>query len=119
MLDIENGQVRIKLIGDWSITGVTNQLKSLTEHLAKLPSASAAATDAKCAVKSPSEIDMGEIDAFDACGCQLLTVFLRHLRLLGYTPQLVNTPAELADHIITLGFAHEFDNIMDAAKGHA
>ncbi|ABB31321.1 hypothetical protein GeomeDRAFT_2357 [Geobacter metallireducens RCH3] len=105
------GTLTIRLTGDWSMTGVTQQLLPLTEHLAALSGV------------HPQQvqpvIDMAEVALFDACGCQLLTILLRHLRLLGFSPVLANIPAELRGSIELLGFGHEFETMLDVTRGHA
>ncbi|RNC69824.1 MAG: STAS domain-containing protein [Desulfuromonadales bacterium] len=109
-------KLTIKLCGDWSMTGVTHQLLPLTEHLATL---SRALPQQSGAEVTQTVIDLAEVALFDACGCQLLTVLLRHLKLLGFTPVLANIPDELHGSIALLGFGHEFETILDVARGHA
>lgn len=101
----------IKLDGDWSMTGVTQQLLPLTEHLAALSGVPPKQTQ--------PVIDLAGVVLFDACGCQLLTILLRHLRLLGFTPVLANIPEEFRCSIELLGFGHEFETLLDAPRGHA
>lgn len=101
----------IKLDGDWSMTGVTQQLLPLTEHLAALSSVPPQQTR--------PVIDLAAVVLFDACGCQLLTILLRHLKLLGFAPILANIPEQFRHSIELLGFGHEFDTLLDTAKGHA
>jgi len=104
-------KLTIKLDGDWSMTGVTQQLLPLTEHLANL----------SCVTPHQAQpvIDLADVALFDACGCQLLTILLRHLRLLGFTPVLTNIPDEHRGSIELLGFGHEFETMLDAPRGHA
>lgn len=109
-------KLTIKLDGDWSMTGVTQQLLPLTEHLAAL---SSMLPQQPGTVEAQPVIDLADVAQFDACGCQLLTILLRHLRLLGFTPVLANIPDELSGSIELLGFSHEFETILDVAKGHA
>lgn len=104
-------KLTIKLDGDWSLTGVTRQLLPLTEHLAAL--------SAMPPHQAQPVIDLADVALFDACGCQLLTILLRHLRLLGFAPVLANIPDELRGSIDLLGFSHEFETMQDASKGHA
>lgn len=109
-------KLTIKLDGDWSMTGVTQQLLPLTEHLAAL---SGVLPQRLGMVDAQPVIDLADVAIFDASGCQLLTILLRHLRLLGFAPVLTNIPDELLDSIEILGFRHEFETMLDAAKGHA
>ncbi|GLI36953.1 hypothetical protein KI811_15050 [Geobacter hydrogenophilus] len=106
-----SANLTIRLNGDWSMTGVTQQLLPLTEHLAALSGVHPQ--------QAQPVIDLTEVALFDACGCQLLTILLRHLRLLGFAPVLTNIPAELRGSIELLGFGHEFETMLDIAKGHA
>lgn len=104
-------KLTIKLDGDWSMTGVTQQLLPLTEHLAALSGVHPH--------QAQPVIDLAAVALFDACGCQLLTILLRHLKLLGFTPVLANIPEEFRCNIELLGFGHEFESLLDVARGHA
>lgn len=104
-------KLTIKLDGDWSMTGVTQQLLPLTEHLAAL-------SDIPPHQTQPV-LDLSGVALIDACGCQLLTILLRHLRLLGFSPVLTNIPEEFRLNIELLGFGQEFETMLDVAKGHA
>lgn len=104
-------KLTIRLTGDWSITGVTQQLLPLTEYLASLSK-----TDPQ---QTRPVVDLAEVAMFDACGCQLLAILFRHLKLLGFAPAMDCIPNELRDHIEHLGFGHEFAAAMDSVKGYA
>lgn len=101
------------------MTGVTAQLPTLTEHIVQLSNGCPESPEEANAGSSRPVVDLGEVDTFDVCGLQLLTVFLRHLKLLGFSPMLANTPEEFAESIRSLGFAEEFETVMEIAKGHA
>lgn len=111
MPEAPSEMLTIKLAGDWSMTGVTQQLLPLTEHLATLAGV--------LPQRTKPVIDLADVALFDACGCQLLTILLRHLKLLGFAPVLTNIPDEFHDSIAILGFGHEFETMLDAVKGHA
>jgi anti-anti-sigma regulatory factor len=49
-------------------------------------------------------IDLTGITCLDACGCQLLAVFLGNLKRHGVTPDLCGTPPEIKEQIRLLGF---------------
>jgi anti-anti-sigma regulatory factor len=49
-------------------------------------------------------IDLSGISCLDACGCQMLAVFLGNLERHGVMPELCGTPAELWEQIRLLGF---------------
>lgn len=104
-------ELTLKLTGDWSMTGVTQQLVPLTEHLAALSKADPQ--------RIQPIVDLADIALLDACGCQLLAILLRHLKILGFAPTMNSIPDELRDHIEHLGFGHEFAAAIDAAKGYA
>lgn len=101
MTEKANENIPIKLCGDWSITGVSKQLSTLTAHLETLLTGRAA--------DPLPQICVREVEAIDASGYQLLAVFLRHVRGHGLSPVLVNTPDHLRTALETLGFATEFD----------
>ena len=104
-------QLTIKLNGDWSMTGITQQLPPLTEHLATL--------SGMPPQQAQPVVDLEDVALLDASGCQLLTILLRHLKLLGFSPLLTNVPGHFRDSIELLGFGHEFETILDVTKGHA
>jgi anti-anti-sigma regulatory factor len=58
----------------------------------------------------PSEmkIDLSGITLLDACGCQLLAVFLGNLARQGVAPELCLTPPEIREQIRLLGFTEAF-----------
>lgn len=108
--------IAITLDGDWSMTGVAAQLQPLAEHLALL------APHASGGRPGPSGqplISLARIDAIDACGLQLLTVFLRHLRQLGFTPALTDISRDVRLTVQTLGFGHELEAIIPCEQGQA
>ncbi len=88
----------IALTGDWSVAGVADRLTALQKQ--RLTAKVSGGEDALV-------IDVGGIDAIDACGCQLLALWLRHLRREGLAPRLANSNAELSSYIRLLGFAEE------------
>ena len=69
----------ITLAGDYSIAGVSDQLPMLQQQLKET-----AAERQKAGNKvPPCHIDLGGLQALDACGCQLLAIFLHKLRAEG------------------------------------
>ncbi|WP_041245404.1 STAS domain-containing protein [Geotalea uraniireducens] len=113
-------RMSIKLCGNWSITGVTDQLKFLKIQLQSLSFSNAADTRASsCPMENDPEIDMKDVDQIDLSGCQLLAIWLRHVKLLGLSPVLINVPEEFRQNIHFLGFGSEYDCILDDAKVHS
>ncbi|MBU5614656.1 STAS domain-containing protein [Geomonas azotofigens] len=51
-----------------------------------------------------ASIDLSRVDDIDACGCQLLALFLESVKRRGSTPVIVATPAALSERIEALGF---------------
>ncbi|GFO64885.1 STAS domain-containing protein [Geomonas paludis] len=49
-------------------------------------------------------IDLCRVDDIDACGCQLLALFLENLKRRGAAPMLTAAPAAVRERIVTLGF---------------
>ncbi|MBJ6800991.1 STAS domain-containing protein [Geomonas propionica] len=49
-------------------------------------------------------IDLSRVDDIDACGCQLLALFLESMKTRGATPILAAAPAALRERIDALGF---------------
>jgi len=61
-------------------------------------------------------IDMARITSLDACGCQLLAVFLGNLKRIGVTPQLGDISSEISEQISLLGFDELFASIGAPGK---
>lgn len=109
MSDDMSERTRIYLAGDWSMDGVTKQMPQLVEQLASL---SGICTDEKLPTNAhhdQSEVDLTRIEKLDACGCQLLAVFLRALQLGGIKPLLNDMPDDIKEKIQFLGFANELE----------
>lgn len=94
---------RITLSGDLSTVGVKEQLPLLTQYLDRLTEAATLDRDQH----SPQEIDLTGLEALDACGCQLLTAFLRNLKQHGADVFSFKLNAEFREKIQRLGFADE------------
>jgi len=102
-------KTKICLAGDWSMDGVTKQIPRLVEQLASF---SGIRTDEQLppnAHQDQSEVDLTRIEKLDACGCQLLAVFLHTLQLGGIKPLLNNMPDDIKEKIQFLGFANELE----------
>ncbi|ACH38068.1 hypothetical protein Gbem_1047 [Citrifermentans bemidjiense Bem] len=55
-----------------------------------------------------AELDLRQVDRIDACGCQLLALFLEDLRRHGITPAACQLGPELAAQVSLLGFSETF-----------
>ncbi|QWV92497.1 STAS domain-containing protein [Geomonas oryzisoli] len=49
-------------------------------------------------------IDLARVSDIDACGCQLLALFMESLKRRGTTPVLAAVPATVRERIESLGF---------------
>lgn len=106
----DTGEIlRIVLDGDWSMGGVAEKHPPLTESLARLLNADAVADQLKSSPDAVREIDVSGITGFDACGCQLLALFVRTLRQNGFNAHVSNVPDTFRSKIHCLGFDHELN----------
>ncbi len=106
----EAGEIlRIVLDGDWSMGGVAEKHSLLTESLSRLLNTETAADQLKCSPDAVREIDVSGITGFDACGCQLLALFVRTLRQNGVNAHVSNVPDTFRSTIHFLGFDHELN----------
>jgi len=80
--------------------GAAQRLKLLAGELAQLLAADPRPVRA--------EIRLAEVTGVDACGCQLLSVFLENLKRHGITPAPGFIPPEVMEKIRLLGFADSF-----------
>lgn len=70
---------KLILKGDFSVAGVNEQMPFLIQHLA----VETAAMPMRIDRDLPYPVDLSEVQVLDACGCQLLAIFLRALRKQG------------------------------------
>jgi anti-anti-sigma regulatory factor len=96
LLDASTSQSRVTLLGDWGTAEALERLDQLageSDLLLKAEPRPAGVT-----------IDLAGITSLDACGCQLLAVFLGNLKRHGVAPELCGTSPELREQIRFLGF---------------
>lgn len=94
------------LSGDWTISGVVNQVDLLSQSLEKLASTR----------KKRLCIDCGNIDSIDMSGLQLLHVWMELVKMRGVETKLLNLPDDMQHTIQRLGLGQSFtDNYPDAA----
>lgn len=101
-MDLNNGN-RIALDGDLTMVGVIEQFQLLKQYVDSHVDAIAACRD-QCL---PIEIDLTGVQELDACGCQLLAVFIRNLRLRGATEFSFKLSDAERTKIHNLGFDDE------------
>ena len=89
------------LFGEWTISGVDDQFRVLSETLQEMASGPN---------KLP-HVDCGNICSFDMSGLQLLHVWLECAKMQGIIVQLVNLPDSMQQTIRRLGFGHAFHEI--------
>jgi len=90
----------ITLEGVWSMEQAAHLRTLLAERLARI-----------LELKPGSdrvEIDLAEVSDLDACGCQLLVVFLENLKRRGITPVPYGLKQQIVDKIDLLGFSGAF-----------
>jgi anti-anti-sigma regulatory factor len=102
---------KIVLQGAWSIGEAAERLSFLTGEfdllLGQHPKSAAV------------EIDCAGIESIDACGCQLLAVFLGNLKRQGVVPHALDVPSEISEEIRLLGYVDAFAHSTAAEKDNA
>ncbi|ACM22032.1 hypothetical protein Geob_3693 [Geotalea daltonii FRC-32] len=101
----------LSLHGDWSVAGIAGQWALVSAYLAGLKNDNEGADEASRRIL----ISMEGIDALDACGCQLMAIFVRDVRKIGIEPCLTAVPDNLHGIISALGFTHHFQNMDPGA----
>lgn len=97
---------RIALDGDLSMVGVKECYQILEQHVVSRTEVAAADRDQNM----PFEIDLTGVKELDACGCQLLAVFLNSLRQRGATVCSFKLNDAYRMKIHNLGFDDEIFN---------
>ena len=106
----ETGEMlKISLDGDWSMSGVSEKFPVLAEYVANVLNAETSGDQQKSLLDSIPEIDLAGVTDFDACGCQLLALFVRNLRQNGVSAQLINMPDTFRSKARFLGFDRELN----------
>lgn len=109
-MTIETGEMpKICLDGDWSMNGVAETFPNLTNFLAGILGTEASVGLQKCLPDYSPEIDLTGITNFDACGCQLLALFVRSLKESGVSIHLIKMNDALRSKIEFLGFGRELN----------
>lgn len=88
------------LEGDWTMTGVADNIESLVLSLNQIESTG---------IKS-FWINCGQIEEADTSGLQLLNVWVECARLRGIEPKLVNVTDSMLRSINELGFSQLFSD---------
>lgn len=96
----------LTLAGDWSVAGIADQWAQVSNYLSRMKQQiSPAASEA---TDQPLLLDMSGIETLDACGCQLLAIFVRDMQEIGIATSLSAMPEPIRCIINTLGFTHYF-----------
>ncbi|HEX9023233.1 MAG TPA: hypothetical protein VF799_05275 [Geobacteraceae bacterium] len=74
------------LVGDWTLSGLTGNIDSLTLSLHQL----------ELGRGKNLQINCGQLRKADRCGLELLNVWIQCARLRGAEPVLVNVPESLS-----------------------
>lgn len=88
------------LEGDWTMTGVADNIVSLVLSLNQMESEG----------KKSFLINCGQIEEADTSGLQLLNAWVECARLRGIEPKLVNVTDGMLRSINELGFSHLFSD---------
>jgi anti-anti-sigma regulatory factor len=88
----------IHLEGDWTMSGVADNLDSLVLTLNRLESEG----------EKNIKINCAQIEETDTSGLQLLNVWMECARLRGIEPKLVNVTDHMQRAIRKLGFSQSF-----------
>ncbi len=97
---------RITLNGDLSTAGVKEQFSLLLEYIVRMGESDLSSLDKSFSL----EINLTKVHALDACGCQLLVVFLRTLRKRGVKLFSLMLSDDCREKIHSLGFDDELFN---------
>lgn len=84
------------LEGDWTMTGVADNIDSMLLSLNHLESKG----------ETSFQINCGQIEETDTSGLQLLNVWIECARLRGIEPKLMNVTTGMQRAIVELGFDH-------------
>ena len=105
--------LQIHLDGDWSMSAVAEKRPLLAEGFARIVGSDSVAGQQQCPSAIVPEIDMAGVTEFDACGCQLLALFVCNLKQKGFSSQVINIPDALRSRIHFLGFDKELNLLLD------
>lgn len=97
---------KITLNGDLSTVGVKEQFSLMLEHIDKMGEFDTSSLD-RC---FSHEINLSGVNALDACGCQLLAVFIRTLRKRGVKKFSLMLSDDCRKKVHSLGFDDELFN---------
>lgn len=100
---------RMTLEGEWVLETADQQIKDLAERLAKLLHCE----PRPCQV----EVDLAGIAEIDACGCQMLALFLAHLTRHGVTPLPCGSSTDVKDKLVLLGFSGVLNGAVSTEEG--
>jgi len=103
-----NEALKTCLDGELSMRTVAEKYPALANFYTRLVSADASGEQQDISRCGAGEIDLTGITDIDACGCQLLVLFLRSLEENHLAAQLTNVPGAIRTKIHFLGFDSKF-----------
>jgi len=104
-----NEALKTCLDGELSMRTVAGKYPVLANFYTRLLEADASGEQQDISGRGAREIDLTGITDIDACGCQLLVLFLRSLEENHLATQLTNVPGTIRTKIHFLGFDSEFN----------
>ena len=97
------------LDGECSMSTVAGKYPALMNCLARLLDSGASGERNDCSASGALLVDLTGVTDIDACGCQLLALFLSGLKQNNINAQLTNIPDTIRSKIHFLGFDSEFN----------
>lgn len=109
-MNTETGELlKTCLDGECSMRTVAEKYPALVTCLARLLDSGASGGENECSSSGDQLVDLAGVTDIDACGCQLLALFLCALRQNNVSAQLTNIPDTIRSKIHFLGFDSEFN----------
>lgn len=104
-----NEVLKTCLDGELSMRTVAEKYPALANLYTRLLDVDASGEEQEISRRGAREIDLAGVTDIDACGCQLLVLFLRSLEQNHLVAQLTNVPGTIRNKIHFLGFDSEFN----------
>ncbi len=109
-MNTETGEsLKTCLDGECSMRTVAGKYPALVNCLARLLDSDASDGQKECSSNGVQLVDLTGVTDIDACGCQLLALFLSGLKQNNVSAQLTNIPDTIRSKIHFLGFDSEFN----------
>jgi len=109
-MNTETGEsLKTCLDGECSMRTVAGKYPDLVNCLARLLDSETSGGQNECSQSGAQLLDLTGVTDIDACGCQLLALFLNGLQKNNISAQLSNIPDTIRSKIHFLGFDSEFN----------